>query len=495
MSMLLILALPGTTNAAIWYVHPDSALNSIQAALDSCSTHDTVLVGPGTYYENIIWPDVQGIDLISSQGPPVTVIDGDSTGRVIHIASCVDSLTMVKGFTIQRGYMVNESGGGILCDSSSPLICDNIITRNVIHSPIPYIGGGGIACQSYAAPTICDNIISHNKGSCGAGIACIDHSDAVITNNMITDNLAWFGGGVYCYGYSSPFIVGNTISNNVCWHDTSLHDNARFEPTMSGRQSPDRSPSTGGGICIMDGSLSIVSNHILDNAATDGGGIGIVIGSSVLIRDNIISGNTATFELGGIGGAICGCVDSMTLMNNTIMANEAQYSGGGVFDYWGYLFIDSCTIMDNVNEGIHCWNCDQVTIMHTNISGNTVYGIINGNPTYVIVAENNWWGHATGPYHPTLNPGGMGDTVGDYVDFNPWLIAPFGISEQPVTKPTEDDYMLGPTIIRGPLHLPEDRKCRLFDITGRVVAPAKITRGVYFIEIEGVVTQKVVKIQ
>jgi hypothetical protein len=54
---------------------------------------------------------------------------------------------------------------------------------------------------------------------------------------------------------------------------------------------------------------------------------------------------------------------------------------------------------------------------------------------------------------------------------------------------------LAPTIFRGPLQLPEGKKCRVYDITGRVVEPHKITRGIYFIEVEGVLTQKVVKVR
>jgi hypothetical protein len=33
----------------------------------------------------------------------------------------------------------------------------------------------------------------------------------------------------------------------------------------------------------------------------------------------------------------------------------------------------------------------------------------------------NWWGDSSGPYHPALNPEGLGDTVGDNVIFIPWL--------------------------------------------------------------------------
>jgi hypothetical protein len=36
-------------------------------------------------------------------------------------------------------------------------------------------------------------------------------------------------------------------------------------------------------------------------------------------------------------------------------------------------------------------------------------------------ARYNWWGDSTGPYHPTNNPSGLGQDVGDYVLFDPWL--------------------------------------------------------------------------
>ncbi|MBN2391608.1 MAG: hypothetical protein JXR84_12860 [Anaerolineae bacterium] len=35
--------------------------------------------------------------------------------------------------------------------------------------------------------------------------------------------------------------------------------------------------------------------------------------------------------------------------------------------------------------------------------------------------EHTWWGDATGPYHPIINPGGIGNQVSDNVDFIPWL--------------------------------------------------------------------------
>jgi hypothetical protein len=67
------------------------------------------------------------------------------------------------------------------------------------------------------------------------------------------------------------------------------------------------------------------------------------------------------------------------------------------------------------------------------------------------------------------------------------------IEEEEVLS-TSRNY-LGATVFSGPLQLPKDRKCKVFDITGRVVEPNKMARGIYFIEIDDRIVQKVVKVR
>jgi hypothetical protein len=51
------------------------------------------------------------------------------------------------------------------------------------------------------------------------------------------------------------------------------------------------------------------------------------------------------------------------------------------------------------------------------------------------------------------------------------------------------------TIISGPLHLPADRRYRIFDAIGRIVQPNTLKQGIYFLEIDGVIVRKVVKVK
>lgn len=53
----------------------------------------------------------------------------------------------------------------------------------------------------------------------------------------------------------------------------------------------------------------------------------------------------------------------------------------------------------------------------------------------------------------------------------------------------------GPTIFSGPLLLPDGKNYKVFDITGRVVIPNKMKPGVYFVEIDNKIVQKIVKIR
>ncbi len=56
-------------------------------------------------------------------------------------------------------------------------------------------------------------------------------------------------------------------------------------------------------------------------------------------------------------------------------------------------------------------------------------------------------------------------------------------------------HQYGPTILNGPLILPANKKCRVIDISGRVVEPKGVSPGIYFIEIEGVISHKIVKVK
>ena len=81
-SIVALLGICSITHATVWYVHPESVMNCIDDCLDSISTGDTVLVGPGTYVENIAWPPTQSIYLI---GVYFIEVDGMVIQKVVKV--------------------------------------------------------------------------------------------------------------------------------------------------------------------------------------------------------------------------------------------------------------------------------------------------------------------------------------------------------------------------------------------------------------------------
>ena len=60
------------------------------------------------------------------------------------------------------------------------------------------------------------------------------------------------------------------------------------------------------------------------------------------------------------------------------------------------------------------------TVIEDNIFDAVGIGVQNDDISTNVNAVNNFWGDATGPYHASNNPAGLGDDVSDYVDFVPW---------------------------------------------------------------------------
>ena len=71
-------------------------------------------------------------------------------------------------------------------------------------------------------------------------------------------------------------------------------------------------------------------------------------------------------------------------------------------------------------QGVYCRNGSAAVLSNCNIENNSTWGVYNQDSGVEILAENCWWGDASGPYNATANPSGNGDNVSDHVDFSPW---------------------------------------------------------------------------
>jgi hypothetical protein len=264
---------------------------------------DTVLVEPGTYFENITFRGKK-IVLTSKFYQTnnfsyinTTIING-STPANPDTASCVifrngeDSTTVLQGFTITGGTGTKwadehsagtyREGGGILIALCSPVIRFNIIKYNeaINNSGLYGAGGGGIRIGD-GNPKILNNIIMYNKGLYGAGIV-LNYTGAIVKNNLI------------CYNsQSSTYQSGAGI-----WANS----------TLSGKQ------------------RIIENNTIIHNSSASGTAGVLSYGSNLILRNNIIWGNTASNngpQVLAWGGGI---------INATYCNIQGGYTGAGNID-------------------------------------------------------------------------------------------------------------------------------------------------------------------
>jgi len=214
---------------------------TIQAAIDAAQTGDTVLVAPGTYFENLSIG--KSLSLRSTGGASDTTIDGQGVRVVIEVRGSGTERVVISGFTITNGHQADTfQSGGIYLDTVIAEISDNVIRNNsgclgsgissttaaltIVRNRIADnpqdptcsgAGGGGMFLNGDGAgpSLVANNIISgHTIGGGGAGIAANAVTRLTIRENLITDNHAdsFVGGAILLSG--KGVISGNVLTNN-----------------------------------------------------------------------------------------------------------------------------------------------------------------------------------------------------------------------------------------------------------------------------------------
>ncbi len=428
-SVFSLIILSTTTNSQILNVPGDYA--TIQAALNAAKSGETVLVQPGTYYENIIWPDRNGIKLISDGDTTNTIINGQGNSSVVTIlplAANIDTNTLIKGFKITNGGDVTW-GGGIFVKSASPLFENLLVANN------QSTAGGGIAFDDSQGKLRNSIIRNNNVKGLGGGIS-IGASGVEITNTKIYSNNGLNGGGI-----SIVNKIHTTKLNNVFIHD----NNSSF---------------TGGGIYCSVGQFSFENVLIYNNSTrTRGGGIIFLEEQGIISFKNVyIFKNTADY-----GGGIESFPENFEDITNLVLAdNFANEAGGGIYSSSGDISLSNISLIRNetngygggihLNTNINSTNIDRITaINNMALQGDGIYipngatviknsnfdnngkAIINSNNNAdnITEAKTNWWGDASGPYHASQNIDGQGDTTNFLVNVIPFLTTP-DISAPPI---------------------------------------------------------------
>ncbi|MCK9209951.1 MAG: choice-of-anchor D domain-containing protein [Ignavibacteriaceae bacterium] len=356
---------------------------TIQAGLNAAQSGDTVLVQPGTYYENIIWPDVNRIKLISAGDNSNTIIDAKKIANVINIVSngLIDTNTVVKGFNLINGDNVNN-WGGILCNNANPKF-ENI----EVNSNKANLNGGGIyminCSPLFINCNIHDNLVTGEGVYYGGGGIYANNSNAIFFNTTVSNNNGFFGGGVLLYQSNVD------IQNCLIYKNTTRYQ--------------------GGGLYLVRSSPHIVGTLIINN---NGAGVYCYDRSKPTIENVKIIGNTQI-------GADCTSGSIPVFIKTTISFNGSSGIVGGDLMTLNNITISNNRELTNLRPAL----TGLINIINSNIVFNGI-AYNNTNNAFILQATNNWWGTNSGPYHSTQNPNGKGDSVNVFVNVTPWLTSP-----------------------------------------------------------------------
>ena len=226
----------------------------IQEGIANAKNRDTVLVQPGTYYENINF-NGKNITLASKYLTTLdttyinnTIIDASDSGTVVKIISGEDSTALVCGFTLQNGAPASETGvkedgsgglgleiknsgvtinnckikenrgmfiGAVECYNSNLYMNDVIIRDNRPWTTLTTVTGG-IECR--LSKLVCNNVVvDGNHGDYIGGMRL--YKSTGILNHMIISNNSQSGmygtaGGFICEKNSKLVMENALIKNN-----------------------------------------------------------------------------------------------------------------------------------------------------------------------------------------------------------------------------------------------------------------------------------------
>lgn len=325
-----------------------SAARSIQLAIDSASSGDTVLVTNGVYGVAAAVSVSKAVTVRSVSGYQYTTIDAANSNQVLYVASAD---AVVDGFTVTRGW-TNGDGGGVYLDGGGTILNCLIVSNASLY-------GGGLYASTAGTASNC--IIRANSCSNWGGGAFLDNG-GVITACSVDNNRSTNRAGGICLYYGGQ-VADSTISSNMAM-------------------------VSGGGVRFsIDGALS---NCVLfANSAGDSGGGAYCSSGGVLDRCTL-AGNTAVYDGGGVycnfGGIVSNCV---------VVSNSADLGGGALLYTAGNLNASTvtCNSAATAGGGVYCYQGGDITncTISVNWSGSSGGGIMmdSGGVVRLSIVTNN----------------------------------------------------------------------------------------------------------
>jgi hypothetical protein len=207
-------------------------------------------------------PSITSALTIAGAGAGNTSIERETTApafRLVHVGQA--GLLKLEGLTLRGGFHFSTPSG-------------------------PGFGGGAI--RNHGTVMISQSTVADNVSRQASGGGIINFGRLVVAGSTIANNrsTAGFGGGLASFGLTGVTVVNSTISGNI--------------------------GETGGGLAILEGSVTIIGSTIANNLAAEGS-----------------------------GGGLQSFVRNVTIINSTLAHNRNRFGAGGALNVGGGIIVNS----------------------------------------------------------------------------------------------------------------------------------------------------------
>jgi hypothetical protein len=258
---------------------------------------------------------VSGELTITGAGAPRTTIDANQLDRAFDVLPAAS--LKLEHLTVRRGLAGLPGGGGVLIEDGGYLELSKVVLRQ---NKAEASSGGGINHLTNATSRVNNSTITGNEaGIDGGGIIVRNPGVAsTIVNSTISDNTAGSVGG----GIASLAVL--EIRNSTIEGNRTL---------LAG----------GAGIYHTQETLTLQNSRVHDNRVTaggDGGGLVLGQGANATIRNGSVSGNRVNTN----GGGITVINATLSLVHVRITDNVADADGSGNGDGGGISIFGDSTV-------------------------------------------------------------------------------------------------------------------------------------------------------
>jgi hypothetical protein len=345
--------------------------SSLQAAINAANPaiRVSILVAQGIYVENVVVRDCKALNIQGGWNSNFTartgdrtetVLDGNLRGRVLDIwAGSGETVDVtVEGLTLRNGHA--EQGAGILARAQGGTVILHlqsvIIAENRTNATVPFDGGGifveSTGQNSLTRLDVQETTIRDNFARSGGGMAVNTHDsgqmEGHISRSQIIANTA------------QVFAAGIWINSNIFGSKTVI---TFLENEISDNMGPSIDAGALGAYASNGGHTSVTmkGNSVLRNQAEYCGGLffygwGTNGKLDVELANNLVAQNNGNTMFGGISLNVDrGTIGYFELTNNTVVANQAGDTAGGIFVASdGLLSNTYCMLRNNIVWGNTC---------------------------------------------------------------------------------------------------------------------------------------------